>query len=161
MFQRFEPKKHVLKKVSPLCAFGSAQNATFWKKLRFIFVKKHAYHWKELRSPFWKKPRVRLNLSIGFTGQLPNYPLTPFLIPLISLLCLLNNKFSNPNTKKIYNKFPNQLRKKKKKIPCKLGFLKMQNKKTSEYSKIFQMEFVPIYIYSALIQSSQSESSRL
>ena len=28
----------------------------------------------------------------------------------------LNNKFPNPNTKKIYNKFPNQLRGKKKKI---------------------------------------------
>ena len=48
-----------------------------------------------------------------------------------------NNKFPNPNTQKIYKKFPNQLR--KKKIPCRSGFLKMQNKKKkkSKYSKIF------------------------
>ena len=38
--------------------------------------------------------------------------------------------FQIQTQKKIYNKFPNQLRKKKKKsIPCKLGFIKMQNKK--------------------------------
>ena len=85
----FWAQKACFEKVSPLCAFGSAQNATFWKKLRLISVKKHAYHWKELRAPFWKKPRMRLNLSVGLTGQLPNYPLTPFLIPPISLLCPL------------------------------------------------------------------------
>ena len=44
LFQHFEPKKHVLKKASPLYAFGLAQNATFWKKLHFIFLKKRAYH---------------------------------------------------------------------------------------------------------------------
>ena len=71
------------------CAFGSAQNATFWKKLRFIFVKKRSYHWTELRAPFCKKPHARLNLSVGLIGQLPNYPLTQLLIPLISLLCHL------------------------------------------------------------------------
>ena len=82
----FWAQKTCFEKSTFWCAFGSAQNATFWKKLCFIFVKKCAYHWKELRAPFWKKPRARLNLSVGHTGQLPNYPFTPFLIPLISLL---------------------------------------------------------------------------
>ena len=35
LFRRFEPKKHVLQKAGATCAFGSAQNATFWKKWRF------------------------------------------------------------------------------------------------------------------------------
>ena len=46
------------------------------------------------------------------------------------LISLLSQQISKSKHKKIYNKFPNQLREKKKKsIPCKLGFLKMQNKK--------------------------------
>ena len=56
LFPRFEPKKGFLKKARPKCAFGSAQNATFWKKLRFGFVKKMRSMGKELRAPFWKKP---------------------------------------------------------------------------------------------------------
>ena len=35
LFGRFEPKKHVLQKAGATYAFGSAQNATFCKKLCF------------------------------------------------------------------------------------------------------------------------------
>ena len=44
--------------------------------------------------------------------KIPQFSRLSELIPLISSLCS-PNKFPNPNTQKIYNKFPNQLRKKK------------------------------------------------
>ena len=36
LFQLLGAETHVLKKVGVQNAFGSAQNATFWKKLRFV-----------------------------------------------------------------------------------------------------------------------------
>ena len=70
-----------------------------------------AFEWYPLGST--EKYQITLDKWIQFSHS-------PHSSHLISLLCPLNNKFPNPNTKKIYNKFPNQLRKKKKKksIPC-------------------------------------------
>ena len=67
------------------------------------------FEWYPLGSA--KKYQITLDKWLQFSCG-------PHSSHLISLLRPLNNKFPNPNTKKIYNKFPNQLRKKKKSIPC-------------------------------------------
>ena len=81
------------------------------------------------------KQKAHVRFDFDPLGSSKNYQitldkssvLTLSLIPLISSLCSLN-KFPNLNTKKS--------------IPCKLGFLKMQNKKkkTSEYSKMIELQ---------------------
>ena len=53
LFPRFEPKKGFLKKARPKCAFGSAQNATFIKILRFGLYQTQILVWLFTKSPFW------------------------------------------------------------------------------------------------------------
>ena len=65
-----------------------------------------AFEWYPLGSA--KKYQITLDKWLQFSRG-------PHSSHLISLLCPLNNKFPNPNTIKIYKKFPNQLRKKRKK----------------------------------------------
>ena len=64
-----------------------------------------AFEWYPLG--FAEKYQITLDKWLQFSRG-------PHSSHLISLLCPLNNKFPNLNTKKIYNKFSNQLRKKKK-----------------------------------------------
>ena len=72
--------------------------------------------------------------------KIPQFSRLSELIPLISSLCS-PNKFPNPNTQKIYNKFPNQLRKKKiNPLQIRIPQNAKQKKKTSEYSKIIELQ---------------------
>ena len=77
-------------------------------------------------------------------------------------LCLaqvqFNNKFPNPNTQKIYNKFPNQLRKKKIKNQSLTNQdpSKWKTKKHRNIKKYSLMQYLP-FICSALIQSSVND----
>ena len=57
-----------------------------------------AFEWYPLGSA--EKYQITLDKWLQFSCG-------PHSSHLISLLCPLNNKFPNPNTKKIYNKFPN------------------------------------------------------
>ena len=74
--------------------------------------------------------------------KLHTIPHSSNLSALASALSITN--FQIQTQKNLYQIHKLAKGRKKKSIPCKLGFLKMKNKKTSEYSKIFQMEFVPI-----------------
>ena len=65
-----------------------------------------AFEWYPLGSA--EKYQITLDKWLQFSRS-------PHSSHLISLFCPLNNKFPNLNSKKIYNKFSNQLRKKKKK----------------------------------------------
>ena len=103
LFQCFEPKKHVLKKASLLCAFGLAQNATFWKKICILYLWRNA-HITERSSElhFGKTPMHVWIFPLDSQG---NYQITlshhcSFLSSLCFALCSLNNKFPNPNSKK-------------------------------------------------------------
>ena len=83
-----------------------------WRSInKKLNARLNGIHWALLKN-------TKLPLINGFSSHAVLIPLISF--HLISLLCPLNNKFPNLNTKKIYNKFLNQLRKKKKKktIPC-------------------------------------------
>ena len=119
LFQLLGTETHVLKKVPLESAFGSAQNAIFWKKLRFgprLRTRKTSealeVHKQKVQCAFcsirWALPSITKLPLI----KIPQFSRLSELIPLISSLCS-PNKFPNPNTQKIYNKFPNQLRKKK------------------------------------------------
>ena len=68
----------------------------FLEKVAFWVCEENAQAIKELRGAFWKKPMHVDLYPLDTHEQLPNYPLinqkisfTPFLIPLISLLCPL------------------------------------------------------------------------
>ena len=51
----FSAQKARFEKINVQSPFGWDQNATFWKKLHFGFVKRKRKMGKELRAPFWKK----------------------------------------------------------------------------------------------------------
>ena len=77
LFGRFEPKKHVLQKAGATCAFGSAQNATFWKKMRLgprLITRWECTNLMELRRSIKQKVQCAFVTIRWLFLQLPNYP---------------------------------------------------------------------------------------
>ena len=77
LFGRFEPKKHVLQKAGATCAFGSTQNATFWKELRFglrLITRWECTNLMELRRSIKQKVQCAFVTIRWLFLQLPNYP---------------------------------------------------------------------------------------
>ena len=98
LFGRFEPKKRVLQKVGATCAFGLAQNATFWKKLRFgprLIMRWERANLMELRRSIKQKVQcafvtirwlfLQLPITLDKSPQFSRLKLT--LTPFISSLC--------------------------------------------------------------------------
>ena len=116
----------------PVCFNVLSPKSMFWKKpalyVRLVQHKTQLFG-KSCILYLWRNTHIterssELHFGKSFVhiwiyplDSQTNYQITlshhsSFLSSLYSALCPLNNKFSNPNTKKIYNKFPNQLRKK-------------------------------------------------
>ena len=112
LFQLLGAETNVLKKAPLESVFGSAQNATFWKKLHFEpRLRTHkTYGALEVHKQKVQCTFCSIRWALPSITKLPLIKSLQFshisLIPLISSLCS-PNKFPNPNTKKIYNKFPN------------------------------------------------------
>ena len=65
---------HVLKKAGAQSAFGSTQNAIFWKKVAFWAKAENAQNIMKLWRSIKQKVHGRSELSVGLFLQLPNYP---------------------------------------------------------------------------------------
>ena len=104
LFQLLGAETHVLKKAPLESAFGSAQNATFWKKLRFgpRLRTRKTYGALEVHKQKFQCAFCSIYWALPSITKLPLIKSPQFshlsLIPLISSLCS-PNKFPNPNTK--------------------------------------------------------------
>ena len=101
LFQLLGAESHIFIKVEGFYAFGSAQNATFWKKLCFGPRQKtllERANIMDCRRSINQNAHARLNHTVGLDGQLRKFPnknssvLTPevdsYTSHLISLLSL-------------------------------------------------------------------------
>ena len=106
LFQLLGAETHVSIKVGATCAFSSAQNATFWKKLHFgpRLRTRNTYGVLEVHKQKVQCAFCSIRWALPSITKLPLIKSSQFsrlseLIPLISSLCS-PNKFPNPNTKK-------------------------------------------------------------
>ena len=77
LFQLLGAETHIFIKVEGFYVFGSAQNATFWKKLRFRPRQKtrsERANIMDRRRSINQNAHARLNYTIGLDGQLRKYP---------------------------------------------------------------------------------------
>ena len=106
LFHLLGAETNVLKKAPLESAFGSAQNAIFWKKLRFgpRLRTRKTYGALEVHKQKVQCAFCSIRWALPSITKLPLIKSSQFsrlseLIPLISFLCS-PNKFPNPNIKK-------------------------------------------------------------
>ena len=77
LFQLLGAEMHIFIKAEGFYPFGSAQNATFWKKLRFgprQKTRSECANIMDRRRSINQNAHARLNYTVGLDGQLWKYP---------------------------------------------------------------------------------------
>ena len=124
LFQPFQSKSHVLKKANPLSAFyTNLTHLKGWKKVAFYTCEENAqFHFGTSEVHFCQKS---MRILIYPLGELGNYQINPKNKECSCLHLTHNSSFLSITnfqiqTQKIYNKFLNQLRGKKKINPLQI-----------------------------------------